>query len=341
MGHLRVVDTIVTLAASLVSAQAAAWGPDGHHTVGAIADKLIAGSNAATEVNTILGGLSLQDAAVWADCAKGVDPTKDYQYTSEGRFPECQIYETPALEAEMSGFVRRNDINCERKATEESCHKQYHYTDAAIQRDHYALGTVGTRNDDIVAAVAAAAAVLKGDPSPAPFDIQGKREALLLLSHYVGDIHQPLHVGAVYLSATGKRVDPDTGPLDPATETRGGNQISTRVAGSKKKGPNFHATWDQIPAVLTVSHVSAAWVARARAIPGTPSAVSDWPTAWATETLGQAKASFSGLKFGAKTGATWSVVLPASYASKMKTIKTNQLTEAGARLAQVLQAIFP
>jgi hypothetical protein len=43
--------------------------------------------------------------------------------------------------------------------------------------------------------------------------------------------------------------------------------------------------------------------------------------------LGQAKASFSGLKFGAKTGATWSVVLPASYASKMKTIKTKQLTE--------------
>ena len=343
MGTVRDLHVAIafSLTASLASAPAAAWGPDGHQSIGAIADRLIAGSNAASAVDSILGGLRLQDASVWADCAKGVDPSEDYQYTAEGRFPECRIFETSQLEAEMAAFVRRNDINCERKATEDSCHKQYHYSDVALQRDRYALGTVGTRDSDLIGAVSAAAAVLQGDPSPAPFAFQGKREALLLLSHYVGDIHQPLHVGAIYLSVTGQRIDPDNGPFDPMTQTRGGNQISTRMAGSKKKGPNLHAAWDRIPPALTVARVSAAWVERARRIRASPGAMAKWPAQWGTNTLGQAKAAFSGLAFAARKGATWPAVLPASYSAKMKRIETRQLTEAGARLAQMLQTIFP
>ena len=178
--QIRAFAIVISLAASLVSERAIAWGSDAHRNIGAIADRLIAGSNAAVEVDTILGGLSLRDASVWADCAKGVDPANDYRYISEGQFPECRIFETPALEAEMSEFVRRNDVNCERRASEDSCHRQYHYSDVAVQRDHYTPGSAGTRDSDIVAAVAAAAAVLKGEPSPAPFAIQGKREALLL-----------------------------------------------------------------------------------------------------------------------------------------------------------------
>jgi hypothetical protein len=324
-----------------VSNQAFAWGPDGHHTVGAIADKLIAGSNAAKEVNTILGGLSLQDAAVWADCAKGIDPKKDYSYTSAGKYPECAIYETPIVEGEMSDFVRRNDTNCSRKPTEESCHKQYHYTDVAIQRNHYKLGSVGTRDDDIVAAVVAAAHVVRDEPAPAPFNFKDKREALLVLAHYVGDIHQPLHVGALYLSARGTRVDPDSGTFDPSTDTRGGNQIITITASTKKKGANLHHTWDQIPAALNASHVNAAWLAQARATPSSQGTLFDWPALWATETLGQAQLSFKGLRFGAKQGSDWTVSLPASYTSTMSSIKKKQLTSAGARLAQLLQEIWP
>ena len=71
--------------ALLACANASSWGPDGHHTVGAIADRLIAGSHAAEQVKSLLGGLSLEQAAVWADCAKGVDPSKDFAYTSAGK----------------------------------------------------------------------------------------------------------------------------------------------------------------------------------------------------------------------------------------------------------------
>jgi hypothetical protein len=324
-----------------VGNQALAWGPDGHHAVAAIAEKLIAGSNAAKQVEAILGGQSLQDAAVWPDCARGVDPGKNYAYTAAGQYPECAIFETPAGEAEMSDFVRRNDTNCVRKPTEESCHKQYHYTDAAIQRDHYAPGSAGTRNDDIVAAVSAASRVLKGEPAPPPFNIKDKREALLLLAHYAGDIHQPLHVGAVYLDARGKRVDPDSGTFDPATETRGGNQIITVDAATKKKGANLHHTWDQIPASMTAMHVDANWLAQARAVPPSIGAWSDWPSVWATDTLAQARSSFKGLKFGPRSGADWTVSLPSSYKTSMSAIKKKQLTKAGAHLAQMLEAIWP
>ncbi len=319
----------------IACSQAFAWGPDGHHTVGAIADRLIAGSHAAREIKLILGDLSLQDASVWADCAKGIDPRKNYTYQTEGKYPECKIYETPALEAEMSDFVRRNDKNCTPKPGEESCHKQYHYTDVAIQHDHYDRNFVGTRDDDIVAAIAAATHVLKGEPAPVPFSFKDKREALLVLTHYVGDIHQPLHVGAVYLDTKGKRVNPDAGIFDQKTSTRGGNEIT--VIGENY---NLHALWDGIPASLTVSHVNAFLIKKAATIPVTDGQIYDWPATWASDTIGVARQAFKGLEFNNLQNGHWSTRLPATYNKKMYSMKQKQLLKAGAHLAQLLQAIW-
>ncbi|MDB6104490.1 MAG: putative signal peptide protein [Gammaproteobacteria bacterium] len=326
--------SLVTIAMALTY-PAFAWGPDGHRTVATLAEKLIAGSNAATQVQALLGNLSLADVAVWADCAKGVNPST-FQYGHPGKYPECKIFETPAGEAAMEDFVRRNATNCPLKPGEEICHKQYHYTDVAIQHQTYLLGFVGTRDDDIVGAVIATTHVLKGDPAPAPFNIKDKAEALRLLAHYAGDIHQPLHVGAVYLDAQGNEVNPDTGTFDPKTATRGGNSILVR---STKQ--NLHATWDAIPGVLTASHLTAAWMSSARAIPPTAGSDFDWPKRWASESVAQANLAMSGLAFGPQTGTHWSVVLPAGYSAKMKSIKKVQLTRGGARLAQLLQDIWP
>jgi hypothetical protein len=316
----------------LAAAPAFAWGPDGHHTVGAIADRLIAGTNAETQVKAILGDLTLQDASVWADCAKGVDP-KTLQYSPSPPYPECKIYETPEGEAAMVDFVTRNNTNCNPKPGEEICHKQYHYADIAIQHDHYDPSFTGARPDDVVHAVAAAVQVLQGNPAPAPFSLKDKREALLVLAHYAGDIHQPLHVGAVYLNAKGKQVNPDSGTFDPNTETRGGNEIL--VGGHK-----LHANWDAIPASLKVNHVDAL-VTQAKMVPATDGQFVDWSTAWGTDTLLAAQQAFKGITFGKKQGTTWSATLPANYSANMAKIKKTQLTKAGARLAQLLQAIWP
>jgi hypothetical protein len=313
---------------------ASAWGPDGHHTVGAIADRLIEGTRAASEVHALLGTLSLQDASVWADCAKGVDP-RSLSYTSPGVYPECRVFETPAGEAKMIDFVRRNSTNCTIKPGEEICHKQYHYTDVSIAHDHYDDRFVGAREDDVVGAVGAAVAVLRGKRAPAPFHFKDKREALLVLTHYVGDLHQPLHVGAVYLDARGKRVDPDRGRFDPATATRGGNEI--RVSGTSG---NLHAAWDAIPKSLSVAHVSGLLEA-AGALKATPGPVEGWPKAWASETVVQARAAFAGLQFGAEWNRQWTVTLPGTYSADERAVKKTQLTRAGARLAQLLKAIWP
>ena len=341
MTPARGLKHLIGVIAVTLSSGAFAWGPDGHHTVGAIADKLIAGSHAAQQVSTLLGGLSLQQAAVWADCAKGVDPSRGFAYTSAGQFPECKIFETPAGEAEMIDFVKRNTNNCPRVPGDEPCHEQYHFSDEAIQRDAYRLGDVGTSPFDVVGAVAAATHVLEGDPAPAPFNIKDPREALLLLAHYVGDIHQPLHVGAVYLDAAGAVVDPDAGSFDPATRTVGANDIIVVSGKNRTPGANLHHTWDQIPANLKVARIDAVWLAQAKAVPATAGSVYDWPAAWATDSLGQARLAFAGLAFGKQSQGDWTVALPSSYAATMAQIKRRQLTEGGARLAQILQAIWP
>jgi hypothetical protein len=329
---------LALLAVIVAAGRANAWGPDGHKTVATIADKLIAGTKAADQVHAILGSTSLEDAAVWADCAKGVQATGTppvFAYKGAGTFPECAPFETPQGEAEMVDFVKRNhDTNCDKKPTEEECHRQYHYTDISVAKNDYNAKYVGARTDDVVAAISAMVAVLQGKPAPAPFVIKDQREALLLLVHYAGDIHQPLHVGAIYLDAAGHPVNPTT--YDQANDTRGGNNIE--VGGGK----NLHTgEWDPVPADLTPGHVDATWLAAAKKIPKTTGDLAKWSTAWATDTLKQAQKAFKGLKFSAKSGTSWSTTLPSSYGAKMETIKKPQLTKAGARLAQLLSALWP
>ncbi|MEO5690231.1 MAG: S1/P1 nuclease [Burkholderiaceae bacterium] len=331
----------VALLVALFTTAALPWGPDGHHTVGALADRLIVGTNAEAQVKALLGGLTLEQAAVWADCAKGVDPSKNFAYTPSVKFPECVLYETPQGEAEMIDFVKRNDTNCPHVTGDASCHTQYHYSDEAIQRKGYHLGDVGTRDFDVVAAISATIHVLKGDPAPPPFDIKDKREALLLLSHYVGDIAQPLHVGAVYLDANGKVIDPSVGTFDPATATQGGNQIQTIRVATNHPSEKLHATWDDTPEALHSNHIDAAWVARARAQAKTPGNIYGWSAQWAGTTMTQARVAFKGLQFGPQQGTLWMVPLTGRYDDSMAPIKKRQLTLGGARLAQTLTAIWP
>lgn len=318
--------------------RAHAWGPDGHKTVAAIAEKLIDGTAAADQVRAILGEIALQDAAVWADCAKGVQPEGNpplFKYTGAGSYKECAPFESPEGEAEMVDFVKRNYDTCKPKPGEDVGHKQYHYSDISVAHDKYGSSYVGARPDDIEMAISAAVLVLQGKPAAGPFSIKSKREALLVLTHYVGDIHQPLHVGALYLDANGKPVNPDEGTFDPATDTRGGNELM--VAGDH----NLHSEWDAIPPSMHAYKINKAWIDEAERVPATDGLPAAWSTAWATDTQKRAQAAFKGMKCGAKSGKTWSATLPTGYAKTMKSIKKAQLTKGGARLAQLLKGLWP
>jgi hypothetical protein len=328
----------ITLLAVCVGPRAHAWGADGHRTVGALAQQLIADSHAAKEVRALLGELSLADATLWADCAKGVKPDEAHPeklvYGSAGRFPECQIFETPEGQAEMIDFVQRNLKNCHPEPNAEDCHRQYHYTDLNLLQPTYRLGVVGARDDDVIAAITATIRVLQGKPAPVPFEIKSKREALLLLAHYVGDIHQPLHVGAVYLNLAGKRVNPDKSGLDLQTETRGGNELMVDTR-------RLHALWDDVSPSQRPQRINAAWVASAKAIPATGTQLEQFSKLWARQSLVQAREAFRLVTFAPRVDKQWPTTLPSDYPARMALVKKTQLTAAGAHLAEVLKLVWP
>lgn len=315
-----------------------AWGADGHQTVGAIADSLLAGSKAGAQVKALLGDSTLEKMAVWGDCVKGIAPEKDFAYTSAGRYPECTPFETAAGIAAMADYVKRNNTNCNPGPNEENCHKQYHYADVALQHDHYKTGYVGTSDHDVVNAIRAAVLVLQDKPQPKPFNFKDKQEALTLLTHYIGDLHQPLHVGSVFLNADGKIINPDEGVYDHGSNTVGGNALQCPCG-------NFHSLWDDLPQQFKRGRMNEVLTKKARAVVASNAAIEELPVLWADDAIRDAKLLFAGTQFSKSTpnqkGNSWSIALPLEYEKTMQNLKEDALARAGAHLAQLLKTIWP
>lgn len=315
-----------------------AWGADGHQTVGAIAENLLAGSKAGTQVKALLGDNTLEKVAVWGDCVKGIAPEKDFAYTSTGRYPECASFETAAGIAAMADYVKRNNTNCNPAFDEENCHKQYHYADVALQHDHYKTGYVGTSDHDVVNAIRAAVLVLQGKPQPKPFNFKDKQEALTLLTHYVGDLHQPLHVGSIFLNADGKIVNPDEGQYDRGSNTVGGNALQCPCG-------NLHSLWDDLPQQFKRGRMNDALTKKAKSLTLANAAIEELPVLWANDAIRDAKQLFAGTQFSKSTpnqrGNSWSIALPLEYEKTMLNMKEDALARAGAHLAQLLKTIWP
>lgn len=321
---------------------ALAFGPDGHMAVGAIADELLKGTRAAKESRKILGS-TLRTASVWADCAKGVNE-KTFKYGGAGTYAECAVYEkSPGSTQLMEDFVQRNVGTCPRPEGAEVCHRQYHYTDVAIQRDSYSVGLVGTSKNDVVFAIIAMIAVLHGKPAPAPFHIADKKEALRLLTHYVGDIHQPLHVGTAYVDASGKVVDPDNSPFDPITEITGGNDLLLDRPTPGRKPRNLHHEWDTVKGTIVNMPLPPAVIQNAQAVPDTAGPIDAWSAAWATESLLGSKFAYKDLTYEPldQKAKRYFIVLPAGYGVEKGKLQRERVVLAGARLAQILKAVWP
>ena len=331
------------LIAILLPGSAEAWGPAGHETVGAIADQLLKGSRAAAQVQKIQLS-NLRTGSVWADCARSVSLIKGkWTYVVDPKYKAaCGIFETPASEALMVDFVRRNASYCGFMAGHTRCrHEAYHFTDISIDQPGYSPQLPGAAPNDLVQAIGAAITVLQGGKSPAPFNIANPREALRLLTHYIGDLHQPLHVGSVYLDAAGKPVTPATEQEAKDHSNAGGNAI---MLGSSK----LHALWDNVPDKLSVPLQAGAGAAEARQVQPATGPIAQWPAAWASETVSQSAQVFQGLHIGAKTTAQpgSSAAWPATadepaYRLAREKLQHAQLVKAGARLAQVLKAVWP
>jgi S1/P1 Nuclease len=222
------------------AAQAYAYAPLGHEIVGAIADQRLANTPTAAKIRALIGNLSLEKAALLADTIKGwdkkgVDNPKSYRVAS------------PKIDRQLRDFWRANQPMHELHTTAPS-HHWFHYTDVpVIPAQSYSDGTAGRSKWDIVHMIPYCVEVLRGRRPE-----QNERKitrpiALILLAHYVADIHQPLHVGAQYFDAQGRVADPDKDQSALADE--GGNTFTLelsdeppRTRGVRKK--KFHAFWD-------------------------------------------------------------------------------------------------
>lgn len=351
----RIPTRFLTVLAALLmlcaapAGRALAWSGQGHELTGAIAETLLQGTRAGAEVRALLDGVRLADAAKWADCVKGVRrDDDDFSYKPAGG--ECAAFETPAEIERMVDFARRNWSNCD--AGTRSCHSTYHSAAVAFQRDSYSRTFFGTSDTDIVQALGAALAVLQDRQAPQPFSIKDKKEALLLLAQFIGDLHQPLHVGAIYLGPDGTVLDPDAGTEDLAgraallalADTRGGKQIKFGFF-------DLAAVWSQLPdnwrpkpgATDRDRTAGGSFVALARDVHPTPQPIEALPALWAGETVRVSASVFDGMSFSARNGARWTATADnvTAYKKSIPVLQEFQIEKAGARLAEVLKRLWP
>jgi S1/P1 Nuclease len=351
---LRIVLTLACVLGLLEPEAASAWGYQGHRVVGSIAGHLLT-PNAAAQVQRILNEdnsheLDLRKAGPWADCVKSVvrHDNGSFEYVVDPNHLEfevpCTPFKSEQERARMVDFAGRNWLNCDYRPDGPDkppggCHNTFHFDDVAPQRDRFDRSFQGTNDHDLVAAISAAIAVLQGKPAPPPFSIRDKKEALLMLTHFMGDLHQPLHVASIYLDADGKLVDPDAAHvIDPATKTDGGNAV-------RDQNVIFHAEWDDIP-----TDIGDAWtrelLADARSALPSAGAVEDWPAQWASDTVRVAHDAFSGLSFQQTRpppNVQWTVAFNdhTAYLWLADITKRKQLAKGGARLAELLNTIWP
>ena len=334
-------------AAIAVPMPAMAWDYPGHRIVGAIADLVLQTHYPATQkrVSDLLeiqlpNGLwqtrTLREVAVFPDCAK----KNNVQYCGRPPSDEEKAY-----------------------ADNNKNHYVYHYTDVPLQQPKYVPNTAGTDTTDVVQMIAYAVTQLRGDTPPKKSGVKlTDTEALWLLAHLVGDIHQPLHVGAKYFDNTCETsVDPNVvgqppkfGIGETVAQDTGGNLIAL-VAPAPAVPPteNLHFYWD---GAAVVRAMQAAGVGQseqdfARLLAATPppgldttGAPDTWAAQWATEIMPLAVEAHGRLTItkGRKPfpACSWTTTLDAAYQDWAKDQARNQLAKAGFRLALLLKAIF-
>jgi hypothetical protein len=209
----------------LLSVNGYAYGPRGHQLVGAIADKRLAqNQTVAKKVRKLLDGMTLQRAATLPDEIKS---------WKCGREPFGQN----RINRELQAFV---NANCGQPS-----HNEFHYTDVpVVGNEEYADGEVGRFEFDIVKMIPFCIRVLKGEVPEDNDRAITKSIAVILLTHYFGDIHQPLHVGAEFFDSNGNPFQPT--PQNVGFADQGGNKLTlfTFIDGQRKSAGKFHGYWD-------------------------------------------------------------------------------------------------
>lgn len=316
MRLVRLVAGCVMTSLSIVSSRVMAYGAHGHETVGAIADIELQGHAAAAHVSSLLNGVSLSDAAIWADCVK------------HPSLHDCTL-QAPRYSALWTAFNTKT----------QGQNAAFHFADISIDQAAYAADP-NASGPDIVVALDEAIDVLRNGESVASNQYHMTQpEALWLVAHLLGDIHQPLHIGVIAINGNVKA-------------SLGSNKFYEQHS-------CLHSQWDDkwVDAAMSRAHHAgdpAGYAAAlAQMVPFTlndPAEPFDRPAFWATETLHVAHdvalkdvtiGSPANGSCGFGTSPGWNITLPDDYSTSAEDQIDIQLRKAGQRLAALLIDIWP
>lgn len=234
----KVVPLLLTLCL-FSTTTALAYGPRGHKLVGAIADKRLAENEAVAEkVRKLLDGLTLEQAATLPD------DIKNWDNCNPNRPPNNDpVTDRKRINKELRAFLNAN------LCSSHPSHHEFHYTDVPVfAGELYGDGEVGRERFDVVHMIPYCIRVLRGEIPQTNSRRITKSVAVILLAHYLGDIHQPLHVGAEYF----KRVQGKGVPFKPSLQMKGfadqgGNKLTLWIFVDddlKSTERSLHSFWD-------------------------------------------------------------------------------------------------
>jgi hypothetical protein len=302
------------------AAPARAWNAEGHAAVALVAEQNLT-PEARRQVIKILGSDDMASIASWMDQLRAA-----YFHSGPlGNDPEALKF--------SSEFPKNGE---------------WHYVDLPLGLPSYALDGPFSRPDDVVHMIEVAVGVLEGGGDKRIT----KLDALRMLVHFVGDLHQPLHVGNGYfdVGADGSvKLVTDPAAATDLPNDKGGNADFY----GPDKYDELHAYWDTNLVEKTAGSKDAAVLApvlaklAADAGAGwkSPGDYHHWAEGWATESLAAARTAYAGITFGTETpdgkGGIKSIriTLPANYDEVCVPIARERLAKAGYHLAEILNAI--
>ena len=321
----------------------AAWGGDGHKTVGQIASLHVKPQTARRIQEILKPGETLASVSTWAD------NVKDRMGESD---PDADTH------AFLQDLVH-NERN-----------REWHYDDLPLNCTSYQACHDFAPGNDIVHVMEAALQTLRGVPqSNYPLS---ERNALRLLIHLVGDIHQPLHMACGFIDEDGPNgtivivKDPNTIRSKRLLHDRGGNQL---IIDNDRR--NLHGYWDfdLVKSLMTATRKPTPdelgnfliRSVRRRAGWNSSGHVNTWPVQWANDSLLQSRQhAYRAVRITRKrivpvmrdgkpvmrddgqpqTSVVYDVIRPANYETANREIVRIQLAKAGFRLAKMLDAIY-
>jgi hypothetical protein len=233
------VRRVILFLALFGSQFALAYGPVGHQIIGAVADQKLAKTPAAEKIAQLLDGLTLEGVATYPDEIRGWDKAGPDDPNT------FHFSKHPKIDAALRDYWHANPPTKDLNSAIPS-HHWFHYTDVPVADvEKYGDGKAGRSKWDVVHMIPYCIGVLKGEvPEDNPRKIT-KPIAVILITHFVGDIHQPLHVGAEFFDKEGHPANP--GKTTGALEDQGGNTLTlnlTTGGTEATRHAKFHYFWD-------------------------------------------------------------------------------------------------